>query len=64
MMVKAVTLFLAFVLLIGMIGKLLGPRSPRKPGPVIEAASKCPLCGSYVIGSDPAPCERADCPRR
>lgn len=64
MIVKAVTLFLAFILLVGMFGKLMGPRTPRKPGPAIEAARKCPECGAYVIGNDPAPCERGDCPQR
>jgi hypothetical protein len=64
MMFKAVTLFLAFILLIGMLGKLIGPRTPRKPGPAIEAARKCPECATYVVGREPLPCKRPDCPYR
>jgi len=64
MIFKVVTLFLAFILVVGMIGKLVSPRQPRKPGPAIEAARKCPECGTYVIGAAPAPCDRASCPHR
>jgi hypothetical protein len=64
MIFKTVTLFLAFILLVGMVGKLMAPRRKRGSEPAIEAARKCPECGSYVIGSAPAPCDRAGCPYR
>jgi hypothetical protein len=64
MIFKVVTLFLAFILLVGMIGKFIAPRRPRGSEPAIEAARKCPECGSYVIGAAPAPCDRDTCPHR
>ena len=59
---KAVLILLALLVLAGMIGHSFAPRvdRPRKR-PVVEAASKCPTCGAYVLAD--ASCARADCPR-
>ena len=47
-LVKIVTLFLVFVAVLAMVGKL------RLPGR--RAAATCPRCGRPQIGSDPCPC--------
>lgn len=67
-MLQAVALFLIGVALLGVFGRLrragrtrLGRGSGDR---AIQAADKCEVCGSYVIGADRAPCSRADCPRR
>jgi len=50
MIVKAATLFLVFIAVLAMFGKLslLFPRSVR--------GSKCPNCGRYRIGKGPCEC--------
>ena len=59
---RAVMLLVAVVLLLAMIGKWTTPRvPPRRSGPTVELARKCPDCDAYVLGSRPTPCERADC---
>ena len=55
MMLKIVTIFLIFIAVLAMFGKLslLLPRNMR------GLAQKCPACGRYRIGKDPCPCGRA-----
>lgn len=50
MLTKIVFLFLAFIAVLGMLGKLhwLGGKRLR--------AAKCPGCGRYRIGKGPCPC--------
>lgn len=52
-MVKAVTLFLVFVIVLAMFGKLnlLLPKKLR--------SARCPSCGRHRIGKGPCPCEKA-----
>lgn len=65
-MLQAVALFLLGVALLGVFGRFRRPRPPRldSGGNGVQAADKCRVCGTYSIGADPAPCSRADCPRR
>ncbi len=51
MLVKIVTLFLVFVAVLGMFGKLrlLVPKKLRK-------AATCDACGRHLIGKGPCPC--------
>ena len=54
-MVKVVTLFLVFVAVLAMFGKLsiLLPKVLRK------TAKTCPKCGRHKIGKGPCPCLKA-----
>jgi hypothetical protein len=54
-MIKVVTFFLIFMLVLAMFGRL------RFPGHKARAAKakrvgKCPSCGSYMIGNTPCSC--------
>lgn len=53
MIFKIVTLFLVFIAVLGMFGKL-GILLPRK-----IASAKCKNCGRYKIGKGPCPCGKA-----
>jgi hypothetical protein len=65
MILKAVTLFLIAMLVLGMFGKFrrLGT-GKRREGNAVEPARKCRVCGTYLIGSSQDPCARPDCPGR
>ena len=55
MILKAVTLFLIAMLVLGMFGKLRLPRlGSRRKG--IKTAKKCRHCGGYILGDGPCPC--------
>ena len=49
---KIVILFLVFMAVLAMFGKL------RVPGSKRLAKAKCPKCGRYRIGKGPCPCSR------
>ena len=49
---KIVTLFLLFIAVIAMFGKL------RFPGAKRLSSAKCPACGRYRIGRGPCGCGR------
>lgn len=51
MMLKAVTLFLAFIAVLGMFGKLHWVGGKRLKD------AKCRDCGRYRIGRSPCPCK-------
>ena len=53
MVLKIVTLFLVFIAVLGMFGKLslLLPKRVRQ--------AKCENCGRYRIGKGPCPCGKA-----
>ena len=50
MIFKIVALFLAFIAILGMFGKL------RVPGAKKLASKKCNKCGRFRIGKGPCPC--------
>jgi len=54
MLLKIVSLFLVFIAILGMFGKLslLVPKKLRK-------VATCPSCGRHKIGRGPCPCGRA-----
>ena len=56
MLSKIVILFLVFIAVLGMFGKLrlLLPKSARR-----LTTSRCKNCGRFRIGKDPCPCEKA-----
>lgn len=51
MILKIVILFLVFMGVIGMFGKLRMPKILR------AGQKKCPDCGRYRIGKGPCPCK-------
>jgi hypothetical protein len=55
MIFKIVTLFLVFIAVLGMFGKLrlLLPKSGRIAG------TKCPACGRHTIGKGKCPCGKS-----
>jgi hypothetical protein len=59
MLLKIVSLFLIFIVVLAMFGKLrtagrwLGLSRRAKP---IEKPGKCPTCGAYRVGKGPCPC--------
>lgn len=58
MVVKIVFLFLAFMAVLAIFGRLRVPGSKtlgRLRKGALEAR-KCPSCGRYRIGKDPCPC--------
>ncbi len=58
MIIKAVSLFLIAMLVLGMFGKLRMPKIGPKSGKSarIKNAQKCKHCGGYVLGEGPCPC--------
>lgn len=54
MLIKIVTLFLIFMAVLAMFGKLrwILPRRPKL------MAGKCPDCGRYLIGKGTCPCKK------
>lgn len=60
MLLKIVSLFLIFILVLAMLGKLrtagrwLGLKRRAKP---IEKPAKCPECGTYLAGGGHCPCQ-------
>ena len=62
---RALALLVGVTLVVGMVGKHFSPRVPPGPKkPAVQSARKCPLCESYVLGANPSPCDRPDCPFR
>lgn len=56
MIIKAVSLFLIAMLVLGMFGKLRLPKPGGKRGR-IKSAKKCKSCGGYVLGEGPCRCK-------
>ncbi|MDX8352672.1 hypothetical protein [Cognatiyoonia sp. IB215182] len=52
MILKAIFFFLAFMMVLGIFGKL------RFPGQDRLASAKCPKCNRYRIGKGPCNCEK------
>ena len=55
MILKIVSLFLVFMIVLGMFGKL----KLRLPGQDKLACLKCPKCGRHRIGKGACPCGKA-----
>ncbi len=56
-MVKVVTFFLIGMMVLGLMGKLRLPKTPKlKSRKIIKAAGKCKKCGAYKIGNTPCAC--------
>jgi len=53
MIVKAIFIFLAFIAVLAIFGKL------RFPGQARLAAAKCPKCLRYKIGKGPCTCGKS-----
>ncbi|WP_159456707.1 hypothetical protein [Roseivivax jejudonensis] len=51
MILKIVILFLVFMGVLGMFGKLRRPK-------LLSRRSKCPDCGRHRIGKGPCPCKK------
>jgi hypothetical protein len=62
-MIQGVLLFLVLIVILGVGGKWLR-LPPKRTKPAVEAARRCPVCRSYVVGAEPKTCDREDCPRR
>jgi hypothetical protein len=63
MILRIVFLVLAAALIAHFVRRWLNPRlSRRPPAPRVQAARKCETCEAYVLGAEPEPCARADCP--
>ena len=61
-MLRVVLVFLVVLAVLGMVGKWIRPALGRRPPPPpVEQAHKCPDCDAYVLGPEPAPCERPEC---
>lgn len=56
MLVKTVLIFLLVMLLIGMVGKLLFPRTAARMRWRRGGAATCPACGRPLIGQAPCGC--------
>lgn len=53
MIIKAIVIFLAFMVVLSIFGKF------RFPGQARLAAAKCPKCLRYKIGKGPCACEKS-----
>ncbi len=52
MIAKIVVLFLVFIAVLGMFGKL------RMPGAARLASKRCPKCGKFRLGRGPCDCTK------
>jgi len=62
MLLKIVTLFLIFMIVMGAVQKLLRGRSERQRKAIDRL--RCPVCRRIEIAANPSPCTRADCEYR
>ncbi len=60
MILKIISLFLIFMVVLGMFGKLRFPGSGRLSGRLgqgkLSRPKKCPDCGRFLIGGGPCGC--------
>jgi len=59
MTLKVALVLAGLALLVGMLRKSFARPAGRDRGPVVEAAQKCPHCGTYLLAG--ATCARPDC---
>jgi hypothetical protein len=64
MITRAIVLVLVGLMIAGLIRKWTRPAVPGARTRPIESARKCPACDAYVLGANPEPCGRGDCPFR
>jgi len=61
-LVKAVIVFLGAMVLIGLIGKVLFPKTFRRvvsKGAVLPKPARCRKCGRYLLGKGDCDCGKA-----
>ncbi len=57
MIIKAVSLFLIFMVVLAMFGKLRAPKVISKMRrKTITPGGKCTRCGTPIVGKGPCPC--------
>jgi hypothetical protein len=63
MLLRVVILFLLFMLVMGMVQKLLRPKGQigKSQGQKALDRIRCPTCKRINLSQNPAPCERPDC---
>ena len=52
MLIKGISLFLVFMVVLAIFGKL------RYPGETYIKSKKCPKCGRFLIGKGPCACSK------
>lgn len=62
MLLKIVSIFLIFMIVMGAIQKVLRGRGERQRKAIDRL--RCPACKRIQIAANPAPCERPDCEYR
>jgi cytochrome c-type biogenesis protein CcmH/NrfF len=62
MLLKIVTLFLIFMIVMGAVQKLLRGRTERQRKAIDRL--RCPVCRRIEIARNPSPCARPDCEYR
>jgi hypothetical protein len=63
MILRIVLFVVAAALIAHFARRWIGPRiSGRRPAPQVQSARKCGTCEAYVLGAEPEPCARPDCP--
>ncbi|MCC6002669.1 MAG: hypothetical protein JJU19_17695 [Pararhodobacter sp.] len=62
MLLKVVSIFLIFMLVMASVQKLFGLGRP--PGRTALDRLRCPNCKRVNMGGKPAPCDRPDCTYR
>ena len=58
MILKAVSLFLVAMLVLGMFGRFRWPPERLKRRRQVRDAKKCRDCGGYILGDGPCPCRK------
>jgi len=62
MLLKIVSIFLIFMIVMGAVQKLLRGRSERQRKVIDQL--RCPVCKRIQIAQSPRPCDRKDCEYR
>ncbi len=58
MILKIVTFFLIFMLVLGMFGKWRRRLTGKPPQARLKRPAKCPRCGRFLLGGGPCSCGR------
>lgn len=57
MIIKAVSIFLIVILVLGMFGRLRLPNPLKRKE--IKQAEKCKSCGAFLVGDNTCPCGKS-----